>query len=201
MQKLTKEEVSMTSSPVIPMLPEDHAQPADLVAAIRARRGGMLLKLDRMLLHSPPFAEGWNVFLGKVRTDLSVPIKLRELVMCVVAVLNGASFEYEHHAPIFVSAGGTTAQADMLAQVGTPNFSMQAFSALEQNVILLAQAMTRDLLVASEIKSALVAEIGIQQTVELVGVVATYNMVSRFLLALDIHADDPVLRDEVFQAR
>jgi alkylhydroperoxidase family enzyme len=183
------------------MLPEDHGQPADLVAAIRARRGGTLLKLDRMLLHSPPLAEGWNIFLGKVRTDLSVPIKLRELVMCVVAVLNGASFEYEHHAPIFVSAGGTTAQADMLAQVGTPNFSMQTFSALEQNVISLAQAMTRDLRVAPEIKSALVAEIGIQQTVELVGVVATYNMVSRFLLALDIHADDPVLRDEVFQAR
>jgi len=191
----------MSSSPVIPMLPEDHAQPADLVAAIRARRGGALLKLDRMLLHSPPLAEGWNIFLGKVRTDLSVPIKLRELVMCVVAVLNGASFEYEHHAPIFVSAGGTKAQADMLAQVGTPGFSMQAFSALEQNVISLAQAMTRDLRVAAAIKSALVAEIGIQQTVELVGVVATYNMVSRFLLALDIHADDPVLRDEVFQAR
>lgn len=191
----------MSSSPVIPMLPEDHAQPADLVAAIRARRGGALLKLDRMLLHSPPLAEGWNIFLGKVRTDLSVPIKLRELVMCVVAVLNGASFEYEHHAPIFVSAGGTKAQADMLAQVGTPGFSMQAFSALEQNVISLAQAMTRDLRVAAAIKSALVAEIGIQQTVELVGVVATYNMVSRFLLALDIHADDPMLRDEVFQAR
>ncbi|MFM1881032.1 MAG: hypothetical protein RLZZ344_1266, partial [Pseudomonadota bacterium] len=47
----------------------------------------------------------------------------------------------------------------------------------------------------------LVAAIGIQQTVELVGVVATYNMVSRFLLALDIHADDPVIRTEVFQAR
>ncbi|MEY3668818.1 MAG: hypothetical protein RL258_213, partial [Pseudomonadota bacterium] len=95
------------------MLPEDHAHPADLVAAIRARRGGSLLKLDRMLLHSPPLAEGWNIFLGKVRTDLSVPIKLRELVMCVVAVLNGASFEYEHHAPIFVSAGGTVRQAEM----------------------------------------------------------------------------------------
>ncbi|MFZ9313741.1 MAG: carboxymuconolactone decarboxylase family protein [Burkholderiaceae bacterium] len=191
----------MSSSPVIPMLPEDHAHPADLVAAIRARRGGSLLKLDRMLLHSPPLAEGWNIFLGKVRTDLSVPIKLRELVMCVVAVLNGASFEYEHHAPIFVSAGGTVRQAEMLAHVGTPQFSMQDFSSLEQNVIRLAQSMTRDLIVDAEIKANLVAALGIQQTVELVGVVATYNMVSRFLLALDIHADDPVLRDEVFQLR
>ncbi|MFM1880820.1 MAG: hypothetical protein RLZZ344_1054, partial [Pseudomonadota bacterium] len=184
----------MSSSPVIPMLPEDHAYPADLVAAIRARRGGSLLKLDRMLLHSPPLAEGWNIFLGKIRTDLSVPIKLRELVMCVVAVLNGASFEYEHHAPIFVSAGGTARQAEMLGHVGTSRFTMQDFSPLEQNVIVLAQSMTRDLVVDTQVKADLVAAIGIQQTVELVGVVATYNMVSRFLLALDIHADDPVIR-------
>jgi alkylhydroperoxidase family enzyme len=191
----------MSSAPVIPMLPENLSEPVDLVAAIRARRGGDLLKLDRMLLHSPPLAEGWNVFLGKVRSELSVPIALRELVMCVVAVLNGASFEYEHHAPIFIASGGTPAQAEMLGRVGTPAFSMALFSTREQNVILLAEQMTRSLVVAPEVKQALVQELGIQQTVELVGVVATYNMVSRFLLALDIHADDPVLRAEVFHDR
>jgi alkylhydroperoxidase family enzyme len=183
------------------MLSENLQEPAALVAAIRARRGGSLLKLDRMLLHSPPLAEGWNVFLGKVRSDLSVPMKLRELVMCVVAVLNGASFEFEHHAPIFIAAGGTAEQAQMLGKVGSVAFSMQPFSALEQNVVLLAQQMTRDLHVAPSVKQALVEALGLQQTVELVGVVATYNMVSRFLLALDIHADDPALRAEVFHDR
>ncbi|MGA1253150.1 MAG: carboxymuconolactone decarboxylase family protein, partial [Burkholderiaceae bacterium] len=163
----------MSSAPVIPMLPENLSEPADLVAAIRARRGGDLLKLDRMLLHSPPLAEGWNVFLGKVRSELSVPIALRELVMCVVAVLNGASFEYEHHAPIFIASGGTPAQAEMLGRVGTPGFSMAPFSTREQNVILLAEQMTRSLVVAPAVKQALVQELGIQQTVELVGVVAT----------------------------
>jgi alkylhydroperoxidase family enzyme len=191
----------MSQAPVIPMLPEDLREPAALVAAIRARRGGSLLKLDRMLLHSPPLADGWNIFLGKVRTELSVPMQLRELVMCVVAVLNGASFEYEHHAPIFIASGGSPAQAEMLGRIGTPAFSLELFSPLEQSVIRLAQQMTRNLLVDVEVKQALVRDLGMQQTVELVGVVATYNMVSRFLLALDIHADDPVLRSEVFHDR
>lgn len=32
--------------------------PAELVAAIRKRRGGQFINLDRMLLHSIPIAEG-----------------------------------------------------------------------------------------------------------------------------------------------
>jgi hypothetical protein len=43
-----------------PVPPTDVAEPADLVAAIRARRGGSLLNLDRMILHSPPFARGFD---------------------------------------------------------------------------------------------------------------------------------------------
>ena len=40
---------------------EQQRVPGDLVAAIRARRSnGLLLNLDRMLLHSPPMARGWN---------------------------------------------------------------------------------------------------------------------------------------------
>ena len=76
--------------PIIPYKSEDIQEPAELIAAIRTRRGGTLLNLDRMLLHSPPFATGWNNFLGTVRNDLGVPVKLRELAICAVAILNGA---------------------------------------------------------------------------------------------------------------
>ncbi|MFZ9525894.1 MAG: carboxymuconolactone decarboxylase family protein, partial [Burkholderiaceae bacterium] len=91
--------------PHIPYLPEDLKEPADVVDAIRKRRGGELLHLDRMLLHSPAFARGWNVFLGAVRTELSLSPKLRELSMCTVAVLNGAEYEFVQHAPLFIKAG------------------------------------------------------------------------------------------------
>jgi hypothetical protein len=44
-----------------------HPQPADLVDAIKARRGGELINLDKALLWSEPLARGWNVYLKAVR--------------------------------------------------------------------------------------------------------------------------------------
>jgi hypothetical protein len=57
----------------LPLLTDAQVGPPDLVAAIRQRRGGDLIDLDRLLLHSPAFAEGWNAFMGRVRTALTVP--------------------------------------------------------------------------------------------------------------------------------
>ena len=79
--------------PIIRPVDQDIQDPPELVAAIRARRGGALLKLDRMLLHSPPLAQGWNVYLGKIREELLVPAQLRELAMCVVAILKKSTSE------------------------------------------------------------------------------------------------------------
>ena len=46
---------TLTNERVISYLPSDVAEPADVVAPIRERRGkDGLLKLDRILLHSPP---------------------------------------------------------------------------------------------------------------------------------------------------
>ena len=51
----------------LPLLADSQVGPPDVVAAIRARRGGALLDLDRLLLHSPPFAAGWGELMGRVR--------------------------------------------------------------------------------------------------------------------------------------
>ena len=65
--------------PRIPYLPADLAEPREIVDAVRARRGGTLLNLDRLLLYSPELAIGWNSYLGAVRTRLALSPKLREL--------------------------------------------------------------------------------------------------------------------------
>jgi hypothetical protein len=52
----------------VPYVPGERTESeSELVARIRARRGGKLLNLDRMLLNSPSFAQGWNAHLGAVR--------------------------------------------------------------------------------------------------------------------------------------
>jgi len=80
--------------PHIPyMVPPPPGESA-LVDAIRARRGGRLLNLDLMLLHSPPFASGWNTFLREVRQHLALDPVLRELAICHIALLNAAEYEW-----------------------------------------------------------------------------------------------------------
>jgi len=172
--------------PRIPYRPADLAEPAEIVAALRARRGGALLDLDRMLLHSPHFARGWNAFLGEVRGGLSLDPKLRELAMCVVAVLNGAQYEFVHHAPEFLKAGGTAAQVDAMRNPQAAAHDAALFDGCERAAIALTIEMTRNVTVEDETFEAVRALLPEQQTVELVGVIAAYNMVSRFLVALGV---------------
>ena len=178
------------SERLIPYQPMDLAQPADLVAAIRERRGGQFINLDRMLLHSVPIAKGWNHFIGEVRNNLSLDPKLRELAMCGVAVLNGAEYEFFHHAPPFKKAGGTEAQAQALRLIGQANFPVDLFSQTERDAAELTLQMTRDIKVEPALMKRLQESLGNTDTVELVTVIAAYNMVSRFLIALDIHPED-----------
>jgi len=161
-----------------------------LVASIRARRGGTLLNLDRILLRSPPFAQGWNAHLGAVRRELSLSARLRELAVCAVAILNDADYELQQHAPEFVRAGGTADQLQELGQLGRVTrvaAEFAAFDSTERAVLQLTLEMTRDVRVRDATFDRVRAALGDErQMVELVGVVATYNMVSRFLVALDI---------------
>ena len=79
---------------------------AAIVSRVQARRAPRPLQpLDLALLHSPPVADGWNSFLGAVRTRTALPADLRELAIARVAVVNRAWYEWAHHAPLAVQAG------------------------------------------------------------------------------------------------
>jgi alkylhydroperoxidase family enzyme len=176
--------------PRIPYKPEDLREPAHLVEAIRARRGGKLYHLDRLLLYSPPLAAAWNGFMREVRGALTLSPKLRELAICAVAVVNRAEYEFHHHAPLLLAAGGTEAQVAGLRRLGQGGENDPAFAPSERAVIQLTIEMTRDVAVSDATFAAVRAALpDAQQVVELVAVVASYNMVSRFLVALGVEAE------------
>jgi alkylhydroperoxidase family enzyme len=171
-----------------------HPQPLELVDAIKARRGGELINLDKALLWSEPLARGWNVYLKAVRTELPTSRKLRELAICTVALLTGAAYEYHHHAPDFLTAGGTQAELDAL-NVHLAPFILRkelpaqrniAQAAIETIVIQYALEMTLHVKVADATFAALRQHFDTTQIVELTSAIATYNMVARFLVALGV---------------
>ena len=164
--------------------------PADLVAAIRARRAnGNLLNLDRMLLHSPPIARGWNTFMGGIRRDLDVAPLLRELAICAVAKLNRAEYEWIQHAPEFLAAGGTQTQLDAMLDIERASDNSGAFNVLERLVLKLTEEMSRNISVSAATLDALRAHLPNREVTEIVCVIASYNMVSRFLVALGIEPE------------
>jgi len=173
----------------LPLLTDAQAGPADVVAAIRQRRGGALLDLDRLLLHSPAFAEGWNQFMGRVRHDLTIPALIRELAMCGVAALNGADFEMHHHAPLYLAAGATEAQMAALHRLGAePGLAADpVFDPTQQAVLALVVEMTRQVRVDDTTFARARAALGSDQAMfEVIGVIAAYNMVSRILVAANL---------------
>jgi alkylhydroperoxidase family enzyme len=171
--------------PRIPYRDENDPEIAGLVASIRARRGGRLLNLDRMLLQSPPYAEGWNALLGAVRRRLDLDAQLRELAICAVARLNDAPYELEQHSPEYLAAGGSQAKLDLLADVEAAARDAR-LDARERATLTLTVEMTRRVQVREETMAEVRRLLGDRQAVELVGTIAAYNMVSRFLEALAI---------------
>ena len=125
--------------------------------------------------------------MGAVRTGLSLDGRLRELAICAVAVLNRADYELVQHAPEFLATGGTQAQLDAINDVEAAMANTALFSDVERAVLDLTRQMTCNVQVSNvcfdRLKQVLPNP---QQQVELAGVIAAYNMVSRFLEALQV---------------
>jgi AhpD family alkylhydroperoxidase len=169
----------------IPYADIDRDEPRTLATEIAAQRGSVL-HLYRMLLHSPPVAAGWLRYLTAVRQESSLPGTLRELVIIRVALLNGAPYEVDQHAPIARAEGLSEAQLDAL-----PTWrDSDVFDSQQRAVLALTDAMTCEIRVPDGVFAVIRAEFNERSIVELTATVAAYNMVSRFLEALQIRSHD-----------
>jgi alkylhydroperoxidase family enzyme len=99
-----------------------------------------------------------------------------------VAVLNKASFEFDAHIPHALKAGVPQAKIDALRNLTLP----EIFTEEEQLLIQMTDHMTRDVEVPADLMAKVTRQYTAEKVVELVAPVAAYNMVSRFLVALNI---------------
>ena len=126
-----------------------------------------------------------------MRTGLGASRQLRELGICTVALLTGAHYEYHHHAPDFLAAGGTQAQLDALqafarAPAGALPAGLAGDAAL---VVRYAAQMTRDVQVDDALFAQMKERFDTTELVEITAAIATYNMVARFLIATGVQPE------------
>jgi alkylhydroperoxidase family enzyme len=166
------------------------AAPRDpaLLEAILKRRGGRFINLDHALLWSEPLARGWNAYVGAVRRELSVSPRLKELAICTVARETHADYEFKHHWPEYVKAGGDDKLRPYIMDPDSATTDTR-FNEDERLAIRYALTMTRDGKVPDSLFKLLQERLSTQELVELTAAIATYNMVARFLVALDVEQE------------
>ena len=163
---------------------DDHTNPElkPVADRIRAERGGRVLNLYRVLLNSPKLAEAWLQLFTVIRQQCELPAQYRELAIMIIAVINGADYEYRHHVPFALAAGLTQAQLDELPRWR----ESPLFDASQRAVLDYAESMTRNVHVPDAVFEAMAEHFDPRQTVELTATIAGYNLVSRFLEALKV---------------
>jgi alkylhydroperoxidase family enzyme len=114
---------------------------------------------------------------------------VRELAICRVAVVNGALFEWEQHAPL-LQEGGLSEEALQVVGDAKTDFSGEVAEKVltrEQRAVLeYTDAMTKSVTVPDEVFQELKDCFNEKEVVEITATVAAYNCVSRFLVALDV---------------
>lgn len=167
---------------------------ADIYARIAARRNPRpLIPLDLSLLHSPPVADGWNSFIGAIRSRTLVDSGVMELAICRIAVLNNAIYEWNAHAPLALKDGIEPEQ--LQAACTLPSTAEGNIEELEQSALTPQQRAviryTDQMTLTVRVQDAVFAELQTvgyndRDIVELTAGIAGYNCVSRFLVALDV---------------
>lgn len=173
--------------------PVDSPADQEVVNRIRRRRAPLpLVEVDRTLLHSTAIADGWNSFFGNIRMRTSLTQDIREIVICRVAALNQAWYEWGHHYPLLLAApewkmGDGLGSALRDAAIGDWKANENGLSPKQAAVLQYTDILTRKVKVPQEIFDELKSHCsGEKEIVEITATIASYNLVSRFLVALDV---------------
>jgi alkylhydroperoxidase family enzyme len=162
---------------------------AEIYARIEARRRPRpLIPLDLTLLHSPPVADGYNAFVGALRTETIVPQSILELAISRVAILTDAVYEWNIHAALALKAGVSGEQLSVAwrAPKGQVRDEEEGLGRKEAAVLRYTDEVTVDVRVKDATFADLRQHFNDREVLELTTVIAGYNAVSRILVSLDV---------------
>lgn len=168
----------------VPLIDEQTVgEHADLIAKIKGARGGRLINIYRLMLHSPSLANAWFDLNQAVRYGTEIDGQSREIAVIRVAILNNVDYVLQAHGPAYALREGlTTAQVDAIANWQVSNL----FSAQQRSLLAYTDAITRDIDVPDAVFDEIRIHFTERQTVELTLLIGAYNMLTRFLKALKV---------------
>ena len=167
--------------------PDARPQTATLAAQFTGKRGGKLINVYKMLLHSPELAQTWFAHVNAVRWGTALDGRLRELLIIRIGHLNSCAYILKQHVPrLALPEGLTQADCDAIADWQPST----AFSPRERAALAYTDQMTREIEVADDIFAALNPHFSEREIVEITVLVGTYNMHSRVVRALDIDLEN-----------
>ena len=149
-------------------------------------RFGRLHNIHRAMAHSPGLLRALELHWGEaLRHHTRLDPILRELAILAVGRLTQCDYAYVHHQGIAQRVGVRPEQLEQLeAWDNNPVFSEQ-----EQAVIRYATEATERIKVSDATFDALRAFLDAEQIVQLIMIVAYFNMAARILLPLEIELE------------
>lgn len=148
----------------------DLAAVAERVRQRRHPRG--LQPLDRAILHSPAFTDGFNTLMDAV-TNLNLPSDISEIAMCRVSIKNRAWYGWEHHSPLAKASGVSDLGMKTLAEDHIDVEAAQSGLTVKQwTVAKYTDAMTAEVEVSDDLFDRLKGLFSDQEVVEITGTVS-----------------------------
>src|SRR5213596_1423345 len=127
----------------VPLVEEkEHPKLSELIAKIKGARGGRLINIYRLMLHSPALASAWFDLNQAVRYGIEIDGQCRELAVIRVAILNKVEYVIRAHGPVYALKEGL-----MPEQVAVLSDWQSSNLFDEKQCVLLAymEAVTRDI--------------------------------------------------------
>ena len=155
----------------------------DTLETLKRWRGGELAEIDRLTLHSEPVALGWIQMFGGLASGCSIGIRIREIALLRVGSLTRARYmSYQHRKIALAKAGMTHAEIDAIANWRAATH----FTEKERAVLAYTDSMTERIQVPDAVFAAVRTYFSDSELVELTANIAGYNMVCRFMEALEL---------------
>ena len=168
----------------VPLIEESqHPELAESIVKIKGARGGRLINIYRLMLHSPALANAWFELNQAVRYGTEIDGQSRELAVIRVAILNDVEYVQRAHGPAYALQEGLT--SEQVAALSDWESSI-LFNPQQRALLAYTDAMTRQIEVPDGVFDNARKYFSERQVVELTMLIGAYNMLTRFLKALKV---------------